>query len=133
MKYLYPIIGSIIIGSLGFGSYKIYNYAYNTGYSKSETLWIKKYSTLKSDFEDFKVELSKKTIAEYERQTKINQEAKLEEQEAIKQIESLREQRDDLIKRLINEAKNDPNADSIVLGPSVVQRINEARKLGTSN
>lgn len=101
---------------IGYAGYALYS----RGYSAAETKWSAKYNEREN-------ELIRARMAETERQLAANQAAKKAEAERIAKLQSEKQDLENLIKDLSNEADADPAADTICLSPDAGVRINKVR------
>ena len=102
LRYALPLKALAIVALVGLA----YWWAYDNGVGAERQRW------------------ETASVVEQNRQTVINDAAREASEEAARLLLEANEQRDELVRRLSNEARSDPDAGRACLGPAGVMRLN---------
>lgn len=114
--YLYGIGGVVAVVVLAFVASRIFS----AGYSSAEAFYKLEIASIHASY-------AEAADKEKERQAVANAAAKARERQLIAELDAAEEESTTLQEKLRDEASKDPGANEPVLGPGVMQRLNQIR------
>lgn len=116
VKYLYTILGIVLILALGFVTYKVYSF----GYDRAETKITAKYESIISEINRKSAEVLKKEIDDHNKFVEL-------QDKTISELSKENSRLDKIVEENKREASKDPDAKRDALSKSSVLRLNRIR------